>query len=139
MISFGESKVLLNGKEIGFLDKTADRLTIDEKPEWDGGRFCEQLSVKFEMSDEATDALNKIFEESMHLHIKAIEAWVERCLRTRVSPPIKGEITYGKIRWRGLALVFEGKNLYGIMQHRRVLYSVDGNDYLFHNNKFIKI
>lgn len=32
------------------------------------------------------------------------EKWLEDICRNHVTPPIKGEITYGKIRWRGLSL-----------------------------------
>lgn len=31
--------------------------------------------------------------------------WFEFMLRNKVVPPIKGEITKGKVRWRGLSLV----------------------------------
>jgi hypothetical protein len=32
------------------------------------------------------------------------EAWLEEICRTKVIPPVKGDITPGKIRWRGLRI-----------------------------------
>lgn len=37
--------------------------------------------------------------------LSEIDLMIEDTLRNNVSPPIKGEITKGKIKWRGLKLV----------------------------------
>ena len=42
---------------------------------------------------------------------KQIDAALEYACRYLVSPPIKGEITRGKIRWRGLRLVYRPSEL----------------------------
>lgn len=36
---------------------------------------------------------------------KQQEAVIEKALRTFADPPIKGEITKGKIKWRGIKLI----------------------------------
>ena len=37
---------------------------------------------------------------------QAMDKDIEYALRNLVTPPIKGEITKGKIRWRGLRIVY---------------------------------
>ena len=39
------------------------------------------------------------------------ESKLENALRTLVTPPIKGEITKGKLQWRGVKLVHDYWNL----------------------------
>lgn len=53
---------------------------------------------------------NAIFDEmNKHLQESAQQLGekVEFALRNMVQPPIRGEITRGKIKWRGLKLVYE--------------------------------
>ena len=60
---------------------------------------------------------------------KKVYEIVEKILRNYVMPPVKGEITKGKTRWRGLALVWQKTDTYdafvGIKQ-RDVLILPDG-------------
>ena len=46
------------------------------------------------------DTIYRITEEMC----KSEEEWLEEIYRTKVIPPIKGKITLGKIRWRGLVI-----------------------------------
>ena len=48
------------------------------------------------------------------------EQHLENVLRTKVKPPIKGEITKGKISWRGLRLIQcqKGRNFYSWVEQR---------------------
>ena len=62
----------------------------------------EQLKVMKEMRD----AIARDVEEKIRAANKAAEADVEHICRFFVDPPIKGEITRGKIRWRGLRLAY---------------------------------
>jgi len=39
------------------------------------------------------------------------EIWLEFMLREKVTPPIRGEITKGKIRWRGLTIMHYPNNI----------------------------
>lgn len=58
-----------------------------------------------------------------------IEKDIEHTLRNKVVPPIKGEITKGKIQWRGITcLVYKEGDLYPIGIRQR------GNLILFKNN-----
>jgi len=50
---------------------------------------------------------------------------VEKILRNYVTPPVKGEITKGKIRWRGLSIARYNGNLVGVIQ-RNELITADG-------------
>jgi hypothetical protein len=60
---------------------------------------------------------------------KKVNEIVEKILRNYVTPPVKGEITKGKTRWRGLQLVWQKTDTYdafvGIKQ-RDVLILPDG-------------
>ena len=57
--------------------------------------------------------------------------WCELTMRTRVKPVIKGEITRGKIKWRGLKFIWTegGLGFIGILQHDKVLFSPSGDTY----------
>lgn len=55
------------------------------------------------------DILNTLVEsvnEVFRANAVKRDQWIEFMLREKVVPPIKGEITKGKIRWRGLALIY---------------------------------
>lgn len=80
--------------------------------------------------EELRKILSKGTEKMFDEKNRAIEAWVELCLRTRVNPPIRGEITRGKVKWRGLAIC-RGLNyeFLGILQRGKTLYHIDGNTY----------
>ena len=41
-------------------------------------------------------------DEVIHQALRKMNEWVEDILRNYAQPPIKGEITRGKIRWRGI-------------------------------------
>lgn len=68
----------------------------------------EQLKVMKEMQE----AIARDVEEKIRAANKAAEAIVEHICRNYVTPPIKGEITKGKVRWRGLSLAY-GRNAEG--------------------------
>ena len=47
------------------------------------------------------DGLSSVSEE----HLKCIrlkEEWLKRVVLSQATPPIKGEVTKGKLRWRGI-------------------------------------
>lgn len=48
--------------------------------------------------------------------VKKQEEFLEDVLRNRAVPPIKGEITKGKIRWRGLSIYQIKPNLSGVQK-----------------------
>ena len=86
-------------------------------------------------------------EELLKLIYKDVEkrisdkvwAFVEEALRTRVRPPIKGEITSGKIRHRGLRFLYgEDNDFIGIIQRNKTIYCVDGNTYDITNYNYEK-
>ena len=128
----GNSLLFIDGKEIGHITGTADTISVEAKPEWEPIKPV-TFSATFKVSKESEEAFKRLHEEIAKRRaemIREVNAWVEDCLRTRVVPPIKGEITKGKIRYRGLAFCFgpEGEFI-GVLQHGQTLYHVDGNTY----------
>ena len=73
---------------------------------------CGTVSCK-EMTIIGLDRLEKMVDE----HIKLKQDWfvkqqnmvLEETLRQFAQPPIKGELTKGKIQWRGIKLCKEGR------------------------------
>ena len=60
--------------------------------------------------------------QTMH---EDIEKNIERVLRNAVIPPIKGKITKGKLKWRGISSILYsvGENYpIGIMQRDKIIY-----------------
>lgn len=43
----------------------------------------------------------------IRLYYKKVEKEIEHALRNNAVPPVKGEITQGKIKWRGIELIVE--------------------------------
>ena len=58
-------------------------------------------------------------------HIDYENYLLEKILRNYVTPPVKGEITKGKLRWRGLSVARYNGNIVGVIQ-RNVLITADG-------------
>ena len=61
----------------------------------------EQCDEMLEQIAQAHKAADKAMEE-MH---QSQEEWVKSIIRDKAKPPIKGEITPGKLRWRGIKIV----------------------------------
>lgn len=126
-------KVYINGKEVGHIVGEDISLSPDDyRPiRKDYNKLVSgSLTVEIKEDLETMKKMREFLEKMQAEYVRRINEWVEDCLRTRVKPPIKGDITEGKIRWRGLSLAF-GPNgeFYGILQRRKILYSVDGNTY----------
>lgn len=69
----------------------------------------ERLRELSEPTKEATELQDMIFrglEKRIERDKKRLMPMIEELCHTRVVPPIKGEITAGKVRWRGLSLAF---------------------------------
>jgi hypothetical protein len=58
-----------------------------------------------EMFKEEDRLLNQLQESIIRQTINNQEKFIEDVLRNHVTPPIKGEITKGKIKWRGLEIM----------------------------------
>ena len=65
------------------------------------------------MTHDKQDPTNIVLEESFHVEFTqatmqyeaAVESvWLEHSLRTYAQPPIKGKITNGKVKWRGIKI-----------------------------------
>ena len=61
----------------------------------------EQCDELLEQIAQAHKAADKAREEVLHIE----EKWVKSIIRDKANPPIKGEITPGKLRWRGIKMV----------------------------------
>lgn len=94
------------------------------------------FKCEFAMSKENDEALRKLREDlekiqwaAMDTFSKKVDTAIEYILRNHVTPPIKGEITKGKVRWRGLQAVWHntenGQAFIGIRQ-RDTLITLDG-------------
>ena len=127
-------EVYINGRKVGHLSTgtlTSSSLTpgppalADFKPF--SGTFSFSIPVE---DDETKKKMEEFVMKCRAEYIRKIDKWIGDCLRTRVVPPIKGEVTPGKIRWRGLELCFGPDDEFlGIIQRRKILYGVDGNTY----------
>lgn len=58
------------------------------------------------------ELLSKDVERQLSEFYAKVEKIVENIMRNYVTPPIKGEITKGKIRWRGLQMVWQKTDTY---------------------------
>lgn len=125
-------KVYINGKEVGPIVGEDISLSLDDYHpiREDYKPVSGSFTFKIKEDPETMKKMREFIEEMRAEYVRRISEWVEDCLRTRVKPLIKGDITEGKIRWRGLSLAFgpDGE-FYGIFQRRKILYSVDGNTY----------
>ena len=87
---------------------------------------------KFAMSKESEDVWIKMYVEASEEFNKKVYEYVEHIVRNYVTPPIKGEITKGKMRWRGLSLAWtttdNGRAFIGVKQ-RNTLITLDGKKY----------
>jgi hypothetical protein len=54
---------------------------------------------------EESESIRMLQEEFINRILKAQDEFIEHVLRNHVTPPIKGEITRGKIKWRGLEIL----------------------------------
>lgn len=45
--------------------------------------------------------------EYMGDYVKRVNDFIDETLRNKANPPIKGDLTPGKIRWRGIKLKFK--------------------------------
>lgn len=90
--------------------------------------------------NELRELIYKDVEKQIKEFSEKVWAFIEEALRTRVKPPIKGEITPGKIRYRGLKLLY-GENAFefiGIIQRNKTIYCVDGKTYDITKYKYEK-
>lgn len=114
---------------------------IPKDPKFDSGIFdthVDEFSFLINpdpKTREGIEQLRKMWMEDIERDIREfqrhVREFVEDALRTRVKPLLKGEITPGKIRYRGLSLLYsqEEPGFYGILQRDKILYCVDGNTY----------
>lgn len=72
------------------------RITITDGAQLDIGK--DDSSVWHELLDNIRDAQEKV----VMAELKIINDWLEYILRTFAKPKINGEITAGKLRWRGI-------------------------------------
>ena len=123
-------KVYIDGREVGTI--TSDSLSAEPNPEHVNYEpFSGSFSFSIKSDDNETAEKMKAFVAKCRAdYFRSLDKWIGECMRTRVVPPIKGKVTVGKVRWRGLELCFGPDNaFYGILQRRRTLYCIDGNTY----------
>ena len=126
-------EVYINGRKVGHI--SSDSLTslslVDSQPS--SAEFkpvSGSLSFSIQIEDNETRKRLEEFARKLLVEHALRARWIEDCMRSRVVPPIKGKITVGKIRWRGLELCFGPNDEFlGILQRRKILYGVDGNTY----------
>lgn len=51
---------------------------------------------------------------------QAIKEWIQKDLKDKCIPPIKGDITKGKVRWRGLRLINSADGRYISQRGNRI-------------------
>lgn len=75
---------------------------------------------------ETADLNNIMFgvvEDQVKSHYEQIEADIDFILRSKIEKPIKGEITKGKLRWRGIeGIAYDtNNNFIGIIQRGKLV------------------
>lgn len=65
-------------------------------------RALELTSEHKELLDELVKQAYKIVESEQKVENKILEQWLETTIRTKAKPTINGDITLGKLRWRGI-------------------------------------
>lgn len=135
-----------DGKKLGDSVTTINCLKpngdLPKKTEWKyNGELKATFDIKLTEEDRKQMKLieNLLFEETsrqLENFYKKVDKMVEIMLRNYVTPPIKGEITKGKVRWRGLRIVWQKTNTYdafvGIRQ-RDVLILPNGDKIPWNN------
>ena len=58
------------------------------------------------------DVTNRFIKEQSERQ----NAILEKAVRENAIPPIKGEMTKGKVRWRGLRMIHRGTGAYGFTE-----------------------
>ena len=58
--------------------------------------------------------------DSQLLEIKRQETIIDRCLREFAKPPIKGKVTAGKLKWRGIIMVQQGNEKWLEQRGKRI-------------------
>jgi hypothetical protein len=94
-----------------------------------------ELSTFILQTKEEREEMEKLLAREFTTSYREFRAkvweWCEQTMRTKVKPVIKGEITRGKIKWRGLKFIWteDGLGFIGILQHDKVLFSPSGDTY----------
>lgn len=58
----------------------------------------------FEVNVDASKAIHELTQLAMRAWETKRDTILDRYLRTLASPPIKGEMTAGKLKWRGIVM-----------------------------------
>lgn len=66
--------------------------------------FEKDLDTALEQLEQIAQA-HKVADKAMEEMRLRQEEWVKSIIRYKANPPIKGEITLGKLRWRGIKIV----------------------------------
>lgn len=126
-------EVYINGRKVGHISgdsSTALSLVDGPSSMVDLKPVSGTVSFSMQIEDKETRKRMEEFARKLLVEHACRARWIEDCMRSRVVPPIKGKITVGKIRWRGLELCFGPNDEFlGIIQRRKILYGVDGNTY----------
>ena len=80
--------------------------------------IIEQVRINTDIGD------SFLIKETQKKYIAYTNEFIERTVREHAVPKLKGEITKGKLKWRGLRLVYQNqmnKTVTKIMQRDKVL------------------
>lgn len=65
------------------------------------------------LSEDPESKLAEMLAEQFHQKVAlSRERWMEDILRNYATPPVKGEITAGKLKWRGIRLCIKTEGLF---------------------------
>lgn len=83
------------------------------------------ITISKDFEEKCVALLDRQAEE-YNSYRKQIDDAIENILRNHVTPPIKGEITKSKLKWRGItSTVFSNNGFVGILQ-RDILITING-------------
>lgn len=133
------------------LDRPICERTIGEIPKIDAEiRYDNHVDIEAILNPSPEQ--QKKYEEVVNIMAQDIQAQLnefyqkciiiaEEIMRTVVTPPIKGKVTFGKIRYRGLRVCFghdeEGIVFYGVLQRGKILYTPGGSKWAVVNNTIV--
>ena len=68
--------------------------------------------------------IDKHIKIQMKYHLKYIDSHIVNILNHFAIPKIKGEITKGKIKWRGIKLYIQGDYMWLVQRNKQIGYKI---------------
>ena len=124
-VSFGEP---IQNHLYGEIPKICGKIRQDHELDFEA--ILNPSPEQQRLYEELTNIMARDIQESLNEFYRQCYNVAEVLMRTVVMPPIKGKVTIGKIRHRGLRMAFghdsNGLVFYGLVQRGKILYTPVG-------------